>query len=303
MFFKNACIFRLARPFELSGEQLNEKLVDHQFVPCSGLRPSSFGWISPLGDVEDAPLVHEVVGCLLLCARREEKVIPPSALNEAIAERVEKLQAMEGRRVRSKEKQSIKDAALAELLPRALPRSKQIMGYISPRDQLLVIGTPTASEAEMFIDCMRASLNAFPVATPQIKAKPSDAFTRWLMHRKLPEPFSLGDQCDLLDPEDTSTVTCRRQDLATSEIRSHLEAGKICTRIGLRWHGDLKFAIDRDLALKQIKTEDSNDDAPEDDDPIASLDAAFANMALEFARLIPALFEALGGETLPSSNS
>ena len=99
-----------------------------------------------------------------------------------------------------------------------------------------------------------------------------------------------------MDPEDTSTVTCRRQDLATGEIRQHIEAGKICTRIGLRWHGDLKFAIDRDLALKQIKVESSDDDTEDDDDPIARLDAAFVNMTLEFSRMLPALFEALGGE-------
>lgn len=299
MLFKNAYIYRLTRPFELTANALNDKLSATKFVPCSGLRPSSFGWVPPLGDVESACYVHEVAGCLLLSARREDKVIPPSALNEAVAERVEKLEAMEGRRLRSKDKQNLKDSALAELLPRALSRSKQIMGYVSPRDRLLVIGTATASEAEMFIDCLRASLNSFPVAAPQVKSKPSDVFTRWLMQRKLPEPFALGDQCDLLDPEDTSTVTCRRQDLATGEIRTHLEAGKICTRIGLRWHGDLKFSVDRDLALKQIKTETSNDDAPEDEDPVARLDAAFANMSLEFGRLIPALFETLGGETLP----
>ena len=296
MLFKNACIYRLARPFELSADELNAQLATNRFVPCSGIRPSSFGWVSPLSDVEGAPFVHEVVGCMLISARREDKVIPPSALNEAVTERAQKLEAMEGRRLRSKEKQSLKENALAELLPRALPRSKLVMGYISPKDRLLIIGTSASSEAEMFIDCLRASLESFPVTTPQVKSRPSDVFTRWLMQRKLPDNFSLGDQCDLLDPEDTSTVSCRRQDLATSEIRSHLEAGKICTRIGLRWHGELKFAIDRDLALKQIKTESSDDKAPEDEDPVVRLDTAFANMALEFSRLIPALFQALGGE-------
>lgn len=296
MLFKNACIYRLSKPFELSAEALNERLTERVFVPCSGLRPSSFGWISPISDIEDAPLVHEVMGSMLLCARREDKVVPPSALNEAIVERVKKMEAVEGRPLRSKEKQNLKDNALAELLPRALARSKQIMGYISPNDRLLVIGTGSSTEAEKFIDCLRDSLDTFPVVTPQVKSKPSDVFTHWLMHRKLPDDFALGDQCDLMDPEDTSTVTCRRQDLATSEIRSHIEAGKICTRIGLSWHGDLRFAVDRDLALKQIKVESSNDDTPEDEDPIARLDAAFANMSLEFSRLLPALFEALGGE-------
>lgn len=301
MLFKNACIFRLARPFELSADELNDKLSGDAFVPCSGLRPSSFGWVSPLPDVDDAPLVHEVAGRLLLCARREDKVVPPSALNEAMAQRVQKLESAEGRRLRSREKLSIKEDALAELLPRALPRSKQVLGYISPDDRLLVIGTSSNTEAEMFIDCLRASLDSFPVAAPQVKSRPSDVFTRWLSSRKLPEPFSLGDQCDLLDPEDTSTVTCRRQDLATREISAHVEAGKICTRIGLRWHGDIRFAVDRDLALKQIKTETSDDDKDQDQDqdPIASLDARFADMCLTLSRLIPALFSAMGGEAIP----
>lgn len=297
MLFKNAYVYRLTQSFELSADQLHDKLTARAFVPCSGIKPSSFGWVAPLTDVEDAPLVHEVAGCYLVCARREDKVVPPSALNEAVAEKVQKLEGMEGRKLRSKERQGLKDNALAELLPRALARSKQVLGYISPGDDLLVINTSAASEAEMFIDSLRDALDTFPVSIPQVKAKPTDTFTHWILNRKLPDDFSLGDQCDLLDPEDTSTVTCRRQDLATSEIRTHIEAGKICTRIGLRWHGDVRFAIDRDLALKQIKVESSEDEALEEIDPVARMDAAVANMTLEFARLLPALFAALGGET------
>ncbi len=296
MLFKNAFVYRLSQPFEAGADALAEQLAENAFVPCSGTRPSSFGW-TPVLDIEDAPLVHEVAGCFLLKAKREDKVVPPSALNEALAERVEKLETLEGRKLRAKERRGLKENTLADLLPRALSRSKQILGYISPKDELLVIGTSTASEAELFIDCLRDSLGSFPVSIPQVKSKPTDVFTHWLMHRKLPDAFGLGDQCDLLDPEDTSTVTCRRQDLTSSEVRGHVEAGKICTRIGLRWYGDMSFSIDRDLALKQIKVESSDDDTEYDEDPVASLDAAFANMSLEFSRLLPALFEALGGET------
>jgi recombination associated protein RdgC len=297
MFFKNAMIYRLTQPFMPSADELLELLNNRTFVPCSGIRPSSFGWISPLGDIEDAPLMHEVSGCYLLCARREEKVIPPSALNELILEKVAKLEGLEARRVRAKEKMSIKENALAELLPRALAKSKQVMGYISPKDDLLVIGTSAPTEAEMFINCIRDSIGSFTVTPPQIKNKPQDVFTRWLANRQLPENFAFGDQCDLLDIEETSTVSCRRQDLETQEIRSHLEAGKICTRLGLRWHGDLKCSVDKDLILKQIKLESMNDDNIEDEDPIAKLDAAFVNMTLELGRFLPALFDALGGET------
>jgi recombination associated protein RdgC len=298
MFFKNAYVYRLTQDFELDSDQLSTQLETQSFTPCSGLRPSSFGWLPPTGD-DDSPLVHEVAGCMLLCARREDKVIPPSALNEAIAERVTRIEKLEDRKLNAKERMSLKEDSLVELLPRALPRSKQIMGYLSPADGLLVIGTAVASEAELFINCLRDSLGSIPVALPQIQEKPVDVFTTWLLTRKLPGDFSLGDMCDLHDPEDGATVTCRRLDLDTREIRNHIEAGKLCTQIGLRWHGDLRFAVDKDLSLKQIKLESGDDPMDEDENPIAHLDAAFANMTLEFARFLPALFKALGGERMP----
>jgi DNA recombination-dependent growth factor C len=55
--------------------------------------------------------------------------------------------------------------------------------------------------------------------------------------------------------------------------------------------------IDKDIALKQIKLESGDDAGDYDADPIAELDAAFVNMTLEFARFLPALFSALGGES------
>jgi recombination associated protein RdgC len=296
MLFKNAFIYRLTRPFTISCDELARQLESRSFTPCSGLRPASFGWLPPTGD-EEAPLAHEVAGSILLCARREDKIVPASALNEAVAERVTRLETLEGRKLNSKERLSLKEDALADLLPRALPRSKQILGYLSPGDDLLLVGTAVASEAELFLNCLRDSIEDFSVVPPQIKSKPADTFTRWLMSRKLPDHFALGDQCDLLDAEDGATINCRRVDLDTQEIRAHLENGKHCTRIGIRWHGDLRATVDKDLSLKQIKMESTDESMDEEADPTARLDATFAHMTLEFARFLPALFSALGGET------
>jgi len=297
MLFKNASLYRLTQAFDPNTDSLQEQLLQQSFTPCSGFRPSSFGWVPPISGVEDAPLFHEVAGCILLCARREDKVIPPSALNEAIAERVERVESVEGRKLRSKERMSIKDEALAELMPRALARSKQIMGYVSPADDLLIIDTANASEAEMFIDCLRESIGTLNLVPPQVKSNPSDIFNQWIMKRKLPDNFNLGNQCDMIDPEDGSSIACRKQDLDTQEIRSHLESGKVCTKLGIRWHGDLTVSVDKDLVLRQLKLESTDDEANDEDNPIARLDAAFVNMTLEFARFLPALFSGLGGET------
>jgi recombination associated protein RdgC len=293
MIFKNAHVFRLAQSPDISAESLTEQLNARAFVPCSGIRPSSFGWVPP---VTEGELVHEVAGSQLICARREDKVVPTSALADILAEKIARLESLEDRPIRAKEKQRLKEDALAELLPRALPKSKQIFGYLSPSEELLVIDTASSAEAEMFLNCLRETLGTLKVMPPQVKSKPVDTFTHWLKSRKLPDDFSLGDQCDLIDLEDGSTASCRRQDLATSEVRTHLDAGKICTRLSLIWHGDLKVTIDKDLVLRQIRIL-SSDDKTEDEDPIAQLDAAFVNMTLELSRFLPALFSALGGES------
>ena len=294
MIFKNAHIYRLGDHPSGTFDQLPEKLQQWAFKPCTGVRPSSFGWVEP---VAEAGLVHEVAGCYLLCAKREDKVVPTSALGDILAEKIDRFESLEGRPVRAKEKQRLKEDALAELLPRALPKSKQIFGYISPGDDLLVIDTASAPEAELFLGCLRDTLGTLKVTPPQVKSKPTDIYTHWLRTRKLPDNFSLGDQCDLIDMEDGSTASCRRQDLATSEVRSHLDAGKICSKLSVVWHGDLKVVLDKDLVLRQIKVLSSDDSAPDDVDPVAQLDAAFVNMTLELSRFLPELFSALGGES------
>lgn len=298
MMFKNANLFRLTRPLAATGDDLLKALESRRFKPCSGIRPSSFGWVTPHSDPE-APLAHEVGGYILLCAKREDKVVPASALGDVLAQKVRRLETLEGRTVRGKDKQRLKDDALAELLPRALPKSKQISGYLSPGESLLVVDTASTTEAEMFVNCLRETLGTLTLVPPQLKQKPADFFTQWLATRKLPEHFAFGDQCDLIDVEDGSTVACRRQALQTTEVRAHLDAGKTCIRLSLVWRGDLKVTVDKDLVLRQIKVLSSEDKAEQAENPTAELDAAFMNMTLELSRFLPALFSALGGETLP----
>ncbi len=299
MIFKNAHIYRLTKPLIWNEADVLAELERCAFKPCSGIRPSSFGWVSPTSDPE-GPLTHEVSGCILLCGKREDKVVPTSALGDVLAEKIVRLESLEGRPIRAKEKQRLKEDALAELLPRALPKSKQIFGYLSPSENLLIIDTASSPEAEMFINCLRDTLGTLSVVPPQVKSKPTELYTHWLASRKLPDDFSFGDQCDLIDIEEGSTITCRKQDLNSREVTVHLDAGKICTRLSLVWHGDFRVTIDKDLILRQIKILSSDDSAEDDGDPTAQLDAAFVNMTLEMSRFLPALFTALGGESLPA---
>ena len=66
MWFKNAFLFQFIEDQTVSAEQLEADLAEQSFMPCDSVSASSQGWAAPSGD-EEAPLVHEANGFLLVC--------------------------------------------------------------------------------------------------------------------------------------------------------------------------------------------------------------------------------------------
>ena len=89
MIFKNAHIYRLTQSLDITGEQLDDFLGESAFTPFRGIRPSSFGWVPPIAQ---GVFVPEDSGCSLLCANREDKVLPTSALADILNEQIETLE-------------------------------------------------------------------------------------------------------------------------------------------------------------------------------------------------------------------
>ena len=109
MWFKNIRAYRLNDSFDLSPSDLEEKMQVGTFTPCAKSQSLSLGWVPALGDGTEA-LVHAAAGRLLLCLRREEKILPASVIREQLAEKVETIEQEEGRKVYRKEKLRLKDA-------------------------------------------------------------------------------------------------------------------------------------------------------------------------------------------------
>ncbi len=78
MWFKNLQIYRFTRPFDLTVEQLETQLEACAFTPCGSQDISRFGWVKPLGKF-GSTLTHAASGHILLCARKEEKMLPGTA--------------------------------------------------------------------------------------------------------------------------------------------------------------------------------------------------------------------------------
>ncbi|MFR9719920.1 recombination-associated protein RdgC [Aeromonas diversa] len=302
MWFKNLQLYRLSRPFELSPQQLEECLQSCAFTPCASQDLSRFGWAPPLGKL-GVPLVHAANGEYLLCARKEEKIIPPAVIKEALAEKVEALEHEQGRALKKKEKEALKEELLHTMLPKAFSRHSQTFAWISPADNLIAVDASSTNKADDLLALLRKSIGSLPAVPLALKNPPEITMTEWLKEDSLPAGFTLEEEAELRSAmEHGGIIRCKQQDLVTDEVKNHLANDKLVTKLALCWGERLSFVLGDDLSLKRLKfseeLRDQNDDITSED-PAARLDADFALVTGELAQFIPALMTALGGEEAP----
>lgn len=300
MFFKNARVFRFTKPFAITGQELEEKLMQDAFKPCGPQETSRHGWVPPLGKFSEQ-LVHSAGGCHMITLRREEKRIPNDVIRDEVAERCDAIEAEQGRKVRRKERDELKEEVMLELLPRAFSRNKHTFAYIDTNQGYMVVDAGTARQAEDLASALRQSLGSLPVRPPVLEQSPAFTFTGWLSESiDLPDAIELGADCWLVDPsEDGGKVTAKGLDLRSDEVSTHLEAGMQCTRLRMSWDENVTFTLDEEFAIRGLKFGEGIQEKLDDvdaDDAAAKFDAAFALMTLELARMIPGLLAAMGGE-------
>jgi recombination associated protein RdgC len=132
MWFKNIQFYRFEDQFKLTAAQLHDKLETRKARPCGQMEMGCQGWSQPLGRAGHT-LVHETDGALMICLRREDKLLPASLVREQVAERAFQIEQEAGRSVGRREKADIKDQVLQELLPRALVRAAHTWACILPQ--------------------------------------------------------------------------------------------------------------------------------------------------------------------------
>ncbi|MCP4043794.1 MAG: recombination-associated protein RdgC, partial [Gammaproteobacteria bacterium] len=269
------------------------------FRACGSLQMESLGWVPPLGR-NGTQLTHAAVGNIAICLRKEQKVLPASVVREMVEEKLLALEQEEGRPLRRREREGIKDEVLLSMLPRAFARATHCFAYISPKESLLAVDAATPRVAEELISLLRVSLGSMAVVPVAVKEAPSAVMTRWLDGKSLPRDFEIEDECELRDPEvEGGVVRCKRQDLLSGEIRTHLRAGKQVVKLAVNWDRRLSCVFGEDLAVKRLRFSDVVQEQSGDaktDDEVACFDNDFALMTMELSRFIPRLMEVCGGE-------
>ncbi|WMC11713.1 recombination-associated protein RdgC [Oceanimonas pelagia] len=299
MIFKSLMIYRFTCPFELTAEELEQQLATLPFTPCGSQEQTRFGWVSPLGK-QGQTLTHIAGRQILICAKREEKMLPTSVVNDEVAEKVEALEAEEGRALKKKEKDAIKEEVIVSLLPRAFSRFQQTMAWINPDAGFIAVDASSVRRAEDVLALLRKSIGSLPVVPLAMTTPPELTLTDWLKAQQAPAGFSLEDEAELRSAlEHGGIIRAKQQNLLDDEMKAHLDADKLVTSLALNWADSLSFVLKDDMSIKRMKfseeLREQNDDVGTED-VLARFDADFTLITGELTRFIADLIEAMGGE-------
>ncbi|MCB1754914.1 MAG: recombination-associated protein RdgC [Gammaproteobacteria bacterium] len=300
MWFKNLMIYSFTEQFTFDNKALEEALENGRFSPCGSQELSSYGWTAPAGRHSEN-LQHSGSGFILLCARKEERILPASVIKDFVNERVTVIEEEQLRKVRKKERDEIKDEVLLELTPKAFTRSSFTYGLLAPELGYLLVDAGSAKKADDFTAYLRKSLGSLPVKPVSVNEAPVALFTAWLDGKlSPPDDLTIGEECELNASDDEGGVVrlSRHQLTDSDEIKTHLAAGKLVVKLGLEWQDSLSFVLDNELGVKKLRFSDTlQEQAAEDGsaDAAAEFDAQFTLSSLELAKFVPRLIEIFGG--------
>lgn len=302
MWFRNLLLYRFSQDIPFGEAELLTALEQRPARPCASQETHTLGWTTPFGRHSEN-LLQVAEGYWLIAMRKEERILPGSVVKDALAEKVEEIEARDARKIYKKERDTLKDEIVMSLLPRAFTRTQTTLACIAPSEGWIAVDSSSAKRAEDLLSLLRECTGSLPVRPLNVKMAPAACMTDWVKNGDAPEGLVVLDECELRDTgEDGGVIRCKRQDLASDEIQQHLTVGKQVSQLTMAWRDKLVLTLDDKLTVKRLRFEELLRDEADDqggDDMASQLDATFIIMSKTLSELLPALTTALGGEDVP----
>lgn len=291
MWFKNVALLALHADFRLPFS-FPESIAEFPLTDPGALEMEKRGFVPVASELT---LANE--GGTLFALGFSERLLPASVLEDAVRERVAAYETERGRKPGTRLRHEFKEAALAELLPRAFIKRSRVCAYFDPTCNLLAVDSASDTAVESVASAVREAIGSFPARPLATEASIALLLSEWLISGQLPEGFELGDECELKDPSDyAAVVKCKNVDLTADEVREHARRGKQVSQLGLIFEQRIGFVLDTKARLLRVSFLDviaDKLDAQDGADVDTLLEAEFTLMALELRRLYARLDEIL----------
>lgn len=254
MLIKQIQLFQLNNSKNYLFDTLLEQINLLPFQPCLLSLPASTGWISPIDD-DNAPLMEQMNGRIMLCMQIEERILPSTVVNQTLKEKLKHLQVEKNRKLSKKERQSLKEEIILTLLPRTFTKLTRIYAYLDIKNYWLVLGTVNKKRTEQFLNLFKKTFNE-SMSAFEIK-KISPIITQWIKNKDYPDSFTIEKKCVLQDAnQKTRIIRCQQQDLFVNSIHEFIKDGCELKQVEIKWQNYVNFVFTDDFTLRSIKFED-----------------------------------------------
>lgn len=256
--FRNLTMFRFPVEAAIAFEHLHAKLGRNLLQQCGPMQMRTRGWVSPYGQTDDA-LVLAQGDFRLITLGGWDKSIPPSAVEAELAERVKAMDAGRaevGMKPLGKgEQRRVRQAIIAEMVPRAIPKPMRMHGMIDLRNGWIVVDTASGKAAEDFISQLRLALGKLPAFYVEPETNPSDVLTRWLQDGGSEglATWIVGDECELRDSLADSIIRFAGADLDDEEVIAHVSHGMRCTKLRVHYSDRCSMVISSDMRISKFQ--------------------------------------------------
>ncbi|MDR2092292.1 MAG: recombination-associated protein RdgC [Azoarcus sp.] len=293
MMFRNLHVFRLNEPLTMTADTFESGLRKHALQPCGTREKQTFGWVPP---DNTRALLRVVAGQWLLASGSEERTLSALAVRQEVEKRAAELSKKQCFPCGRNQRDEIHEMVHDEFIARAPTVRRRTRVWIDPENGLL--GVDTASGAAVgYVEWLLSKTLGYSWVTPLRTVRlPTVAMATWLEDEP-PANFTIDQDCELRSVgEEKMTVRYAHHPLDGGEIREHLRAGKMPTKLALTFNDRVSFVLTDKLEIRRLDFLDPTRwGMSYDGDAEAQFDAEFAVMTGGLRSLIPALVEALGG--------
>lgn len=294
--FKNIIMYRITA-LAIDALGANEALESAQFAPCGASQEKSIGWVPPRGDAH-GPLLEVVAGQWIMRLMIETRAVPGTAIAKKVAEWAAHIESTTDRKPGKKETREAKDDIKMALLPMAFSKESSVWVWIDPAAMTLVIDATSQARADEVVTMLVKCVPGLALRLIDTKVSPTAAMSEWLITQEPPQGFTVDRECELKAADESkSVVRYTRNPLDTDDVKTHVESGKLPTKLALTWDSRISFMLTEGLQVKKLAFLDVVFDGASSgkDD---GFDADVLITTSELRKMIPGLLDALGGEVV-----
>lgn len=252
MFFKNALFYKITGDLPALTEDSFSALA---FTPCQDRDISRSGWTP--ANPYSTELAYPCKTVTAVCMTREDRILPGAVVRQKLVAKIAQIEQAEGRKVYRKERESLKDELVFDLIPQAFTKRTRTHAYIDHDKGLLVVDTSTYRVAEELMKLLRETLGSLPAVPLQVTENPALIMTSWLLGEDMPGSFALGDWAKLGEQRSGGArANLDRQELTAEEVGAILNSGKVVSALRLTHDESTTFKLHSDLRIAGMRFSD-----------------------------------------------